>query len=885
MLELIFQGFAEWVYGLFLEAWEYFASAILDVMSLDFAYLEQHIPVITSIRQIFLAAGWALLIGNLVFQAIKSMVVGLGFEGEDPKLLFTRTFVFSFLLVACPQICDICLDTTSTLMRALDIPDAVEVHLVDSSAFGSLTVSWLLVIIFNIVIMFQIFKLLVEIAERYVILEVLTIAAPLAFGVGGSRSTSDIFTGWCRMYGSMCLLMASHIVIMKMLLSVLSSVPSGLDTLLWMVLILSLIKVAKKTDSIITRIGLNPAFTGDSLRIIPGALSYVVLRQATSKITKTLGKATGGSGRGRSTGFSPYGGGPRSGGPQGTSGSSGGSYTYNNPSTTSTSTAFANPSTSTSTSKTAASAASTVSNTTVTPLISPPRGGPVTPGNTPPSSTPPGQGPINPGGPTPGSSNGVHLQQNHSLFQGGQKGASPLGDSQTPGTQKVSGPYAPAMPPLSGGVTSSHPSAPSANTFQGGASVQPGKAGTASPPVHGHSADPQKAPTARAAKAPSQALQRTGANIEPGATNHQPGTAHPSLTGSPDPGSAVTTQERTTKARFSHREAQAPGRASSIAVHGAKLSKDQVTKGQEKVQSQTTRFTARPSAAGSPNVTNVSAVTSSDSTHKEHASVSEVQSTRKSVRQSVSSTHGTAKAAPPSMARPSPVNQSRAERAATPPVSRPGSAGRPSAPSATPAGPSPRQSRNGAPVPTESPKAPTRPSPAPQESPLPATPSVPSSPAVHQTGPGTAGTGTSPTTTLSLDRAPRQSRNEVSVPTRVLTPATTSIPAQQEIRPRVSAAPRHTDPSSGSSPGTAGTTPSLGQAASPVQPAVTPSRPTRPSRQPTPAADPASTVRPASPKAKAAPPAMKAPPKPAETRLKKGHPVKSATGGKKRHGR
>lgn len=98
------------MYGLILEAWEYFAFAILDVMSLDFAYLESHIPVMSSIRQVLLAGGWALLIGNLVFQAIKSMTVGLGFEGEDPKLLFTRTFVFSFLLVASPQICDLCLN-------------------------------------------------------------------------------------------------------------------------------------------------------------------------------------------------------------------------------------------------------------------------------------------------------------------------------------------------------------------------------------------------------------------------------------------------------------------------------------------------------------------------------------------------------------------------------------------------------------------------------------------------------------------------------------------------------------------------------------------------------------------------------------------------------
>lgn len=339
MLELIFQGFFEWMYGLILEAWEYFAFAILDVMSLDFAYLESHIPVMSSIRQVLLAGGWALLIGNLVFQAIKSMTVGLGFEGEDPKLLFTRTFVFSFLLVASPQICDLCLNMTSILMQTMEVPDAVDVHLVDSSAFGSLTVSWLLIIIFNLIIMYQVFKLLVEVAERYVILGVLTMVAPLAFGVGGSKSTSDIFTGWCRMYGSMCVLMVSHVIFLNMLLSVLSAVPSGLDTFLWMILLLAIVKTAKKSDSIITRIGLNPAFTGDALHVLPGALSYVLLHQATSQITKSLGKATGGTGRGRASGNSPPGKGPRSGGPRGAgTGSPGGSsYSYSNPSTSSSS--------------------------------------------------------------------------------------------------------------------------------------------------------------------------------------------------------------------------------------------------------------------------------------------------------------------------------------------------------------------------------------------------------------------------------------------------------------------------------------------------------------------------------------------------------------------
>ena len=113
MLELIFQGFFEWLYGLVLESWEYFSSSLLDIMSMDFAYLEAHIPILTTVRQSMLAVGWALLIGNLVFQAARSMMTGLGFEAEDPKLLFTRSFVFSFLLVASPQICDLCLNMTS----------------------------------------------------------------------------------------------------------------------------------------------------------------------------------------------------------------------------------------------------------------------------------------------------------------------------------------------------------------------------------------------------------------------------------------------------------------------------------------------------------------------------------------------------------------------------------------------------------------------------------------------------------------------------------------------------------------------------------------------------------------------------------------------------
>lgn len=296
MLELIFQGFIEWLYSLVLDCWNWISSSLLDIMSLDLAYIKSHVPIVTDIMQVLLAVGWALLLGNLVFQAMKGMAAGLGFEAEDPKMLFGRSAVFSFLLLASPQLCELVLDMASKVIILLELPNAVDVHLVDASILGNMFAGWLVVIIFNFIIMWKVLKLLLKIAEQYVVLSTLTIAAPLAFSMGGSKSTTPIFMGWCRMYGSMCLLMVSNVMFFKMLLSVMSAIPSGLDVIPWMVLILSIVKVAKRMDETITRIGLNPAQTGaPGGRSLPGMLAATVMHGAVSQVTKTIGGAIGGA--------------------------------------------------------------------------------------------------------------------------------------------------------------------------------------------------------------------------------------------------------------------------------------------------------------------------------------------------------------------------------------------------------------------------------------------------------------------------------------------------------------------------------------------------------------------------------------------------------------
>ena len=67
------------------------------------------------------------------------------------------------------------------MIALLDVPDAIHVQLVDGSVFGVFTASWLLVIIFDLITMFMVFSLLLEVAERYMVLAMLTVMAPLAF--------------------------------------------------------------------------------------------------------------------------------------------------------------------------------------------------------------------------------------------------------------------------------------------------------------------------------------------------------------------------------------------------------------------------------------------------------------------------------------------------------------------------------------------------------------------------------------------------------------------------------------------------------------------------------------------------------------------------------
>lgn len=314
MLEPIIKGLIEWIYGLIEDMSDFVFGDIIDVLTMDMSYFRKAAPIVEDITEIILALGWALLLGNLVFQLIKSIMSGAGFEGEDPKLLFMRTFAFAFLLLASPQICDMCSKITRTVVAYLSIPRSFKFSAPTESMFSDAGgVSWLLAIIVSIILIVQMVKLFFDIGERYVIACVLTFMAPLAFAMGGSKNTNDIFKGWCRMYGSMNLMLIMNIIFLKLIMNAMLNMHAS-NIIIWLVFVMALTRVARKIDAHIAKIGLNPAQTNSSVGVrFPGGMTMVVVRSIASLVGKNVGGMKGnfgGSNRSGGNGNHNHGGGP-----------------------------------------------------------------------------------------------------------------------------------------------------------------------------------------------------------------------------------------------------------------------------------------------------------------------------------------------------------------------------------------------------------------------------------------------------------------------------------------------------------------------------------------------------------------------------------------------
>lgn len=299
-LSWIFESIVNWVASIVTSIMDAVSGIFLNALGTDMTAMEQYFPFVTEAFSIFQYTAWALLFLITVWQLFR-VFGGPVTEAENPWQLLARSAIFAILIGYAKPIFLLALDIARTpytaLMDATMDPGSftfagVEQVLTNglSTMVSTITVVGpLLTIILMISLGLSYFKMLLECVERYVVVGVLCYTSPLAFSMGGSKTTNNVFKGWTRMVGSQLLLLVLNVWFLRAFNSTVGqfignggALSSGQGSIfLWMFVALAFLKTAQKFDSYLAAMGLNVAQTGSSMgmellmaaRVISGVAS------------------------------------------------------------------------------------------------------------------------------------------------------------------------------------------------------------------------------------------------------------------------------------------------------------------------------------------------------------------------------------------------------------------------------------------------------------------------------------------------------------------------------------------------------------------------------------------------------------------------------------
>ena len=190
------------------------STAVLGSLGCDMNTFLRYFPAAETMYAIFVALAIGLILLNLVWQLFKNFGLGLGMEAEDPVKLTIRSVIFIFLAYFAKDITEIVLrigGTPYSWIMSADIPpldfSSYYSVVLTSASVSANGVAVLVATILTLILAWNYIKLLFEAAERYVLLGVLVFTAPVAFSMGASQTTGNIFKSWCRMFGGQVFLL------------------------------------------------------------------------------------------------------------------------------------------------------------------------------------------------------------------------------------------------------------------------------------------------------------------------------------------------------------------------------------------------------------------------------------------------------------------------------------------------------------------------------------------------------------------------------------------------------------------------------------------------------------------------------------------------------
>lgn len=213
----ILDGIVAWIAEQVMHGLDLITTSVLGALGCDMSVFLRYFPAAETMYSIFVALGIGLILLNWIWQLFKNYGLGAGIEAEDPLKLSIRSLVFILLAYFSDEIVEIVLKIGGTPYQWImdsELPplnfadfNSVVVTILGVCANGAVA---LIALILVLLLAWNYVKLLFEAAERYVLLGVLVYTAPVAFAMGASQTTGNIFKSWCRMFGGQVFLLVMN---------------------------------------------------------------------------------------------------------------------------------------------------------------------------------------------------------------------------------------------------------------------------------------------------------------------------------------------------------------------------------------------------------------------------------------------------------------------------------------------------------------------------------------------------------------------------------------------------------------------------------------------------------------------------------------------------
>lgn len=142
-----------------------------------------------------------------------------------------------------------------------------EAGIAPTVAVGDLAVA-MLEFLLLILIAVNLFKLAVEVCERYMMVGVLVFTAPIFYPMMTTKESSQVFKKWCSMFVGSLIMMSVSVVFLKLIVNGLNNIEGsggGASFFVHMLIVLATCKIAQRADSYLRQLGLSVATTGGNM--------------------------------------------------------------------------------------------------------------------------------------------------------------------------------------------------------------------------------------------------------------------------------------------------------------------------------------------------------------------------------------------------------------------------------------------------------------------------------------------------------------------------------------------------------------------------------------------------------------------------------------------